>query len=51
MITLQYTVEELEHLWGVLTAHLKTHQAIMGKFQQQATAQTQQPPEAEKPAN
>ena len=39
MITLEHTVEEIEHLWKVLEAHLGVHQQVMKKVQTQVQAQ------------
>ena len=50
MITLQHTIEEIEHLWKVLEAHLTTHQKFMASVQRQVTQVVPPPAAAGQPA-
>ena len=44
-VVLEHTLEEIDHLWKVLEAHMGAHQKVMQKIQTQVAAQVPVPVE------
>ena len=45
-VVLEHTLEEIDHLWKVLEAHMGAHQKVMQKIQTQVAAQVPAPVES-----